>query len=1056
MTPYSPCRPPKGKDVCCPVGGPHHGSELDASSAYVITVLTHETTESTAAAATCYGAAEGEWPCHTRHNRIPESEPLRDFVYYDDHDSGWIRKSKRRDKMDYLQDSRCFAQEDSFHEEFQSSYALVCSESGARGSGEAYRAKEFYVLGSEMNPPYVVRENIERDAYTSDWCDSVDGTDPNRTNYADLCYNRSSCYSASPESPIGDRELEDGRSVNALADRDRNSRSGEYRGHPEASVYTDLDLHNRGRTRRSSDRDVGSPRKIWNGDIESTRGAVRRCDVGGQTEGKIYAHLERKYRRSKTPSPTGPRRAKEIYGSFNPNWPMRDSGDQPVDTEGADFADMSSFGYIPNNSRTEVFDGRQRVQHDDVMYTYVDNMHRQSNTLGQDGHRQSNALGQDGHRQSNTLGKDGHRQSNTLGQDGHRQSNTLGQDGHRQSNALGQDGHRQSNALGQDVHRQSNTLDQDVHRQGKFDQVKKNTFQEDIADASGQDSTDTDLCPADSDSIDETKSSKDNSCSSNPVLPPCRICGAKASGFHYGVNSCEACKGFFRRALKRPMVFHCTKNKTCDVKGSKRSTCRFCRYKRCLKLGMSKEAIKTGRYSHKKRTKDTIEVKRLLQGQGAVADASELDAVLSSIFLADQTRLKSAIPSPENTLLEKQREYAALYSTRKGRQKDNSSSLETVHVKELSLIDSRQMGHGDPTRVTSHTTAAHNTPGNGSDYCVSKQVESGQNKHFMGPLNEHNNTLLHMKDSQNVSYAQAGHERISSIKHSRRPIYETVCPDNVNNVSEDLVHLMDINNGLRSRKGHRRSAETYERDRSPCDRTPRDPASARTVNGSRTPSEAPHPSRQGETPNVDGGGRRPRSASRGSKTAVIAHAENWVTGYIGFARSLPGFSSLSSQDQASLLRNAWDEVWILGAYRGYNKDLDVVTMPSGQCFHIEEMEKGWGKEYTHMAFDIAEIIKRHNPSPPLITLLKAICIVSPDRCELKSRTEVESLHWAVVTYLLHYLQTHHPEDRGLLPRLVDFMTSLRGISETAQHRQEVTGAADPLNSSMLTNMFAPF
>ena len=26
------------------------------------------------------------------------------------------------------------------------------------------------------------------------------------------------------------------------------------------------------------------------------------------------------------------------------------------------------------------------------------------------------------------------------------------------------------------------------------------------------------------------------------ILPPCRVCGDKASGFHYGANTCEACK----------------------------------------------------------------------------------------------------------------------------------------------------------------------------------------------------------------------------------------------------------------------------------------------------------------------------------------------------------------------------------------------------------------------------------------------------------------------------------------------------------------------------------
>lgn len=43
-----------------------------------------------------------------------------------------------------------------------------------------------------------------------------------------------------------------------------------------------------------------------------------------------------------------------------------------------------------------------------------------------------------------------------------------------------------------------------------------------------------------------TNYSRQNSTSSSSktshCLPPCRICGEKASGFHYGVNTCEACK----------------------------------------------------------------------------------------------------------------------------------------------------------------------------------------------------------------------------------------------------------------------------------------------------------------------------------------------------------------------------------------------------------------------------------------------------------------------------------------------------------------------------------
>uniref|UniRef100_A0A2C9L271 Nuclear receptor domain-containing protein n=1 Tax=Biomphalaria glabrata TaxID=6526 RepID=A0A2C9L271_BIOGL len=95
------------------------------------------------------------------------------------------------------------------------------------------------------------------------------------------------------------------------------------------------------------------------------------------------------------------------------------------------------------------------------------------------------------------------------------------------------------------------------------------------------------------------------------ILPPCQVCAGDSSGYHYGANTCEACKGFFRRSLQRSIYYLCQNNKACDVTGYNRILCSFCRYQKCLHVGMSKKAIKTGRYSHEKRTRNILEVKRL-------------------------------------------------------------------------------------------------------------------------------------------------------------------------------------------------------------------------------------------------------------------------------------------------------------------------------------------------------------------------------------------------------------------------------------------------------------
>nr|QKY88968.1 ecdysone-induced protein 75 isform C [Locusta migratoria] len=76
----------------------------------------------------------------------------------------------------------------------------------------------------------------------------------------------------------------------------------------------------------------------------------------------------------------------------------------------------------------------------------------------------------------------------------------------------------------------------------------------------------------------------------------CRVCGDKASGFHYGVHSCEGCKGFFRRSIQQKIQYRpCTKNQQCSILRVNRNRCQYCRLKKCIAVGMSRDAVRFGR-----------------------------------------------------------------------------------------------------------------------------------------------------------------------------------------------------------------------------------------------------------------------------------------------------------------------------------------------------------------------------------------------------------------------------------------------------------------------------
>ncbi|KAJ8299213.1 hypothetical protein KUTeg_023273 [Tegillarca granosa] len=84
---------------------------------------------------------------------------------------------------------------------------------------------------------------------------------------------------------------------------------------------------------------------------------------------------------------------------------------------------------------------------------------------------------------------------------------------------------------------------------------------------------------------------------------PCKVCGDRASGFHYGVTSCEGCKGFFRRSIQKQIEYRCLRDGKCMVIRLNRNRCQYCRFKKCLAVGMSRDC-KYGRVPKRSKSLD--------------------------------------------------------------------------------------------------------------------------------------------------------------------------------------------------------------------------------------------------------------------------------------------------------------------------------------------------------------------------------------------------------------------------------------------------------------------
>ncbi|KAJ4442179.1 hypothetical protein ANN_12045 [Periplaneta americana] len=70
---------------------------------------------------------------------------------------------------------------------------------------------------------------------------------------------------------------------------------------------------------------------------------------------------------------------------------------------------------------------------------------------------------------------------------------------------------------------------------------------------------------------------------------------------------CEGCKGFFKRTVRKDLSYACREDKNCIIDKRQRNRCQYCRYQKCLGMGMKREAVQEERQRTKERDQNEVE-----------------------------------------------------------------------------------------------------------------------------------------------------------------------------------------------------------------------------------------------------------------------------------------------------------------------------------------------------------------------------------------------------------------------------------------------------------------
>ncbi|ROL55613.1 Nuclear receptor subfamily 1 group D member 2 [Anabarilius grahami] len=481
----------------------------------------------------------------------------------------------------------------------------------------------------------------------------------------------------------------------------------------------------------------------------------------------------------------------------------------------------------------------------------------------------------------------------------------------------------------------------------------------------------------------------------NGLVLLCKVCGDVASGFHYGVHACEGCKGFFRRSIQQNIQYKkCLKNETCPIMRINRNRCQQCRFKKCLLVGMSRDAVRFGRIPKREKQRMLLEMQNAMNNMMNNSHGNQPLPLSNQISATDGASEDSSGPSSRSPST----------SPRSNRSKISPDPELPIAMDTSPSSDSSSATDSGEEEVIGTVTRAHHETfmyyqEQGSMPSEAPNNYSHYTEKTQDVWNRENNTSSVSEQKPQSSCGPQGTE--DSGRHYST---QSSCPVRLPNSISGGPSLQNL--CLRAHNDNETHAHgSYNV-----------PTFARV---NRMHLVCP----MNTSPYVD-----PQKSGHSIWEEFSMSFTPAVREVVEFAKRIPGFKDLSQHDQVSLLKAGTFEVLVVRFTSLFDVKERTVTFLSGKKYSVEALRSLGAGDLLNSMFDFTEKLQALNLSEEEMSLFTAVVLVSADRSGLENVNSVEALQETLIRALRSLITKNHPNEIAILTKLLLKLPDLRSLN----------------------------